>query len=251
MFTELLNLIIKYGLLNRMYVFISFLGILFCSVELKARTLYFSALDGTVNTDISELVLKEAYGRLGIKISVRRYPGDRSLRYSNRGDTDGELFRVDNIDFKYQNLVKVSVPVNKMEVLAYSKRGDITASGWASLLPYKVGIRRGIKFSEYGTKLMKPYVVNLNQQLISILLKDKVDVIVLSRGNGLEMIKKFNVPEIKAIEPAIEEYDLFHYLHKKNRYLVPELERVLEQMKEEGFIANLRQEVLHKISNKF
>ena len=232
-----------------MFVLIPFFLLIFCSVELNARTLYFSALEGTVNTDICELVLKEAYSRLGIKISVRRYPADRSLRYSNRGDTDGELFRIDNIDFKYQNLVKVSVPVNQMEAIAYSKRDDIKTSGWSSLLPYKVGIRRGIKFSEYGTKLMKPYIVNLNQQLISILLKDKVDIIVLTRGNGIEMIKKFNVPEIKAIEPPIEKYNLYHYLHKKNKYLVPDLERILGEMREEGFIRNLRKEVLNKINN--
>jgi polar amino acid transport system substrate-binding protein len=212
--------------------------------------LHFSALEGTVNTDISELVLKEAYARLGIKINVRRYPGDRSLRYSNRGDTDGELFRIDNINFKYQNLVKVSVPVNEMEAVAYSKRDDIKASGWSSLLPYKVGIRKGVKFSEYGTKLMKPYVVNLNQQLVSILLKGKVDLIVLSRGNGLEMIKKFKSPEIKAIEPPIQKYSLFHYLHKKNSYLVPGLEKVLGEMEAEGFIKNLRKSVLEKVAKE-
>lgn len=230
---------------------ITFIVLSLClSSGLSARTLHFSALEGTVNTDISELVLKEAYARLGIKINVRRYPGDRSLRYSNRGDTDGELFRIDNINFKYQNLVKVSVPVNEMEAVAYSKRDDIKASGWSSLLPYKVGIRKGVKFSEYGTKLMKPYVVNLNQQLVSILLKGKVDLIVLSRGNGLEMIKKFKSPEIKAIEPPIQKYSLFHYLHKKNSYLVPGLEKVLGEMEAEGFIKNLRKSVLEKVAKE-
>ncbi len=222
--------------------------LLLASTELYSRTLNFSALEGSVNTAISQQVLKEAYSRLGIKISVRRYPGDRSLRYSNRGDTDGELFRIDNIDFKYQNLIKVSVPISVMEGIAFSKRDDIKISGWSSLMPFKVGIRRGVKFSEYGTQSMKPYIVNLNQQLVSILLKDKVDLIVLTRGNGLEMIKKFNAPEIKVIEPAIEKYNLYHYLHKKNRYLIPELERVLMDMDKEGFIKKIRRNFLDQMS---
>lgn len=223
------------------------LSLALVSSFLHAQSLHFSSVNGTVNTVISQTVIEEAYRRLGVEITVKHYPGDRSLKYSNRGASDGELFRIDYISKVYKNLVKVPVPINQMEGVAFSTNPDIEISGWDSLRKYKVGIRRGIKFSENGTQSMNPYVVNLNQQLISVLLKGKVDLIVLTRGNGLEMIKKFESPSIKAIEPPIQKYNLYHYLHKKNLHLLPKLEKVLKEMAAEGFMAATRKRLLDEI----
>lgn len=57
-----------------------------------AETLKFSCIEGTPDIEISRRVLSEAYGRLGIYITVQELPGLRSLLYANEGSTDGELF---------------------------------------------------------------------------------------------------------------------------------------------------------------
>ncbi|MCX7217725.1 MAG: ABC transporter substrate-binding protein, partial [Burkholderiales bacterium] len=44
-------------------------------------------------TSIAELIITEAYRRLGMQVVVRKLPGERSLRSANNGEMDGELYR--------------------------------------------------------------------------------------------------------------------------------------------------------------
>jgi len=60
---------------------------------------------------ISEMVLREAYRRLGRTLVVHQLPGERSLVYANEGKMDGELYRKLGLDRDYPNLVIVPVPL--------------------------------------------------------------------------------------------------------------------------------------------
>ncbi|MGI2106536.1 substrate-binding periplasmic protein [Shewanella frigidimarina] len=209
----------------------------------------FSAIENSVNTLICERVLKEAYRRINIDIVINQYPASRSLYLSEKGSTDGELFRIGGQNKKYPNLLQISVPINKLEAVAFTKNAQFTVNGWESLKPYKVGIQRGIRFAEKGTRSIKglyTHVVNSNEQLFSLLEKDRVDVIVIAYLNGLETMQKLKIPGIKLLKPAIETYPLYHYLHKKNEHLQPEITASLQSMKEEGLIQKIRDQVINE-----
>ena len=61
----------------------------------------------TVDTVISEVIVREAYRRIGVEVEIQKYPAERALRLADQGVADGEVQRIDGIDKRYTNLIKV------------------------------------------------------------------------------------------------------------------------------------------------
>lgn len=212
----------------------------------QASDLTFFTVQGSNAVNASSVVLTKAYRKLGKTFSTKHLPAERSLKYSNLGKSDGELHRIAGIELKYPNLIPIPVAINKIEAVALSHNKNILIDGWSSLKSYKVGIIRGIKFSENGTKGMQPYVVNTNQQLFDVLDKGKVDLILLPRSTAI-VLNNNRANKATILRPAVAEYKLFHYLHQKNYNLIAPLQKVLQAMTDSGQIENLRKQYLISI----
>jgi polar amino acid transport system substrate-binding protein len=212
--------------------------------------LVFSAIQGSTTTVISKKVVDEMYRRMGIEISAAYYPGKRALIFANEGKTDGELQRIAGMDQKFPNLLMIPVPVNILEGMVFTKETEFTVNGWESLRPYRIGIRRGIIFSDKGCAGMNTTVVNTNEQLFEILDQGLVDIIVITRLNGLDVAGRLKIPGIRALEPPIETYPLYHYLHVKNKHLAPKLTSVLQAMEKEGVIRHIRKQFMDELKGE-
>jgi len=213
------------------------------------ETLVFSKSNDPV-ANISEEVLKEAYERIGITITTLVLPAERSLRMSNFGTTDGEINRIDGIENTYSNLKKVAVSVNILEGIVFTKDLKIKITDWNSLKPYKIGIRRGSKFAERGTKGMRVETVTSNEQLFRMLNNGRNDIVVTTRLEGLNQINRLQLKEVFIIEPPLVTLNLYHYLHKKNLHLLPKIESVLHKMESEGRIKIIRQKIIDNLIKK-
>jgi len=224
---------------------LSLFGILIVTSVNAQTTLVFSAVQSPV-VAISEVVLKEAYQRIGINIRIIKQPGKRALRSSNSGKTDGEVMRSKGINAEYSNLIMIPVPVNYVDFVAFTKNVDFTVNGPQSLKPYKVGVRRGVKLSEGLTKGLNPLVVDREEQLLSILDRGRVDVILMSRIGGLAQIKKLKLKGIKILEPPLATGGRYHYLHMKHENLVAEITESLKNMEQEGEIQKIRNQYISK-----
>jgi len=210
-------------------------------------TLIFSAIEGSVNSEISRIVMKEAYQRIGIEIEVKEYPGIRSLETSNAGEVDGELFRIANVHKKWTNLVMVPTPINKLEGVVFTKEVNFPVKGWESLKPYKIGVRRGIRFTDIGTQGMQRQIVDDNIALFKLLDMGRVDIIVIAFSNGFKILKQLQFSEVKSLHPPVASFPLHHYLHKKHQNLIPKLDAVLQDMAKEGLIQKIREQFLSKL----
>jgi len=206
-----------------------------------------SGIKDAVNSDISLIVLKQAYGKLGIDVEYVPLPGERALQTANSGEVDGEVFRITNVQRKYNNLIPVPTPINILEGVAFSKRSDLKVSDWHSLRHLKIGIQVGIKFAERGTRGMKPVMVDTNEQLFKMLDAGRVDVAIVALTNGLKTLSLLKLKSIHAISPSIQQYPLYHYIHNKNVSLVPRLNAVLIDMKNSGEIKHIRDTFLQKM----
>ena len=211
----------------------------------QAKTkLIFSTIEGSLNAEVSSQVMTEAYKRIGVEIEILPFPAKRTLIVSNSGELDGELFRLGGITKKWPNLISVPVPINYMEGVVITKGKTFKVEGWKSLQPYRIGIRRGIRFTDNGTKGMDRQIVDSNNNLFRILEHDRVELIVVTRSNGLQVMKSPDFSSFKILEPAVEVYPLFHYLHIKNKELIPKVEAVLKSMQQEGRLNIIRNKVL-------
>ncbi len=206
------------------------------------QTLIFSTIVNSNSAKISEQVIREAYRRLGFDIEVVAMPARRALEVSNDGEVDGELHRIYGLDKRWKNLVRVPNKVNVLEATVFTKRVKFDVAGWNSIKPYVVGVRRGIQFSNRNTDGMSRQIVNSIQSLFDILKFDRVEVVVTSLVNGLSELKEAKLSMIRPLSPSIEIYPLYHYLHKKHLSLVPKVNAVLEDMKNEGLIERIRQQ---------
>ena len=212
-------------------------------------SLIFSGIEGSVNSDISMQVLTEAYAQLSINIEYLPLPGARALHKSNSGEVDGEVFRIANVEKKFTNLRPVPTAINRLEGIVFTKSLDFKIQGWSSLSPYYIGIQNGIRFADRGTEDMQRLAVDTNEQLFLMLNEGRVELAVAAYTNGLKTMSKLNLNTIRALEPAIETYPLYHYLHINHADLIPKLDQVLVNMANNGRIRAIREAALLALKN--
>jgi len=231
---------------NRMKVKITVLLLFLCMLPLfSSQKLKFVTVQNSVMSDVTQQVLKEAYSRLGIEIIIEYYPAKRSLILANEGkEYDGELHRIIGMEKRFPNLVRVPVFIYLLEGMVVSKKINFEVKGWESLKPYTIAVRRGIAFTVNGTAKMDRVILNSNEHLFQMLDNDRIDIIVLSRINALKYLKTQKASKSGILEPPVQVYEMYHYLHKKNNYLVPKLTRVLKDMQTEGLIQKIRNDYL-------
>lgn len=207
----------------------------------------FSGIKGAVNSEISKRVLEEAYRQLKIDVRILPFPGKRALMMSNSGRVDGELFRIANVHKRFRNLIPVPTSINVLQAIVFTKNIKFKIDGWHSLKPYRIGIQAGIRFADRGTKGMNRIVVDSNEQLFRMLNAGRVDIIVVAYTNGVKTHSLLNFEGIHALRPAVEEYPIHHYLHKKHRHLIPKIDTQFKLMQAAGRLKEIRKQVINEI----
>lgn len=226
-------------------------SLLFCSLSfpatLMAQTqLVFSSIDNINTFAMIEEVLRQAYQRLQIDISVIPLPAKRALRSANTGLSDGEAARVKSIEKEYPNLIRIDVPIRIDPMHLYVRVGDeFSVNGWDSIPKSCVlGYRRGVKFAEYAvTEYSLRHSINTSEMvLFEQLNKELIDIVLASPIGAAKMIREQHIDNIVQLDPPIHVSYLYHYLHKKHRELVPAITRALQEMESEGKIQEIREQ---------
>ncbi len=204
--------------------------------------LVFSVVEGVSATAI----LQEGYKRIGIDIEAKILPAERALSMSNSGELDGEVNRIVNINMKYPNLIMIPIPIFFLDIVAFTKHLEFPVQSWESLAPYEVATLRGMKVAENGLQGMKYLALTEFEQILRMLDKERIEVAILPRLDGLQIIKKFNLKTIEILEPPLVRINLYHYLHKKHKHLVPKITASLRKMDKEGLIKKMFKQQISK-----
>ena len=110
--------------------------------------------DNTIHI-IASKVLKKAYAKADIEMTAIFMPLEESLQNSNRGQTDGELARLSEVEKLYPNLRKIPVAIASVEAIIFSKNSDLNIKHWNDLKGHDLTIIQGAKCIELRTKGMK------------------------------------------------------------------------------------------------
>ncbi len=210
-------------------------------------TVRLASADNTVDTVISEVIVRKAYARLGYQVEVTRYPAERALRLADSGRADGDVQRIDGLGKQYPNLIQLYPPINYFEANAFAANLDIHIDDWNSLRPHRIGLIRGIKFAELNTQGMDRELVGDYPALFRMLRNKRFDVALSPRLNGIYQLKRLNISGIKTIEPPIARFDLYHYVHRRLVNLAPNLEAVFRDMHDSGELIGIRQRVVAEL----
>ncbi|MDH5518366.1 MAG: transporter substrate-binding domain-containing protein [Gammaproteobacteria bacterium] len=189
-------------------------------------------------------VVKEIFSRLDIDAKVIRLPSSRSILNANQGIDAGVIARTKGFEKKYANLIRVPSAIVKFKFVAYSLDETIKVTDWDSFAPYSVGIIRGWRIYEKNIRNAKQITkVNNADQLFKLLLNGRSDLVLFEYYRGSWWNKHLNA-KAYLIGSPIAEKEMFIYMHKKHAALVPEITRVIEQMKQDGTYEKIKDKTL-------
>ena len=181
-----------------------------------------------------DLVLKEAFRRIGYQINIVHLPSKRCLVNANNGIDDGLFARVEGMEAGYPNLVMVPEPVATFEFAVFSKH-DIPVNGWNSLKPYRTGIVTGWKILEKNLAQIPSLTLVTNKKsLFAMLESGRLDAAVFDWTEGEALLSKGKPSTIRPIKPLLAKRDMYVYMNKRHAALVGRLSNALKDMKRDG-----------------
>ncbi len=168
--------------------------------------------------------LSPIYRELGIELEVMALPSKRSLIFSNQGNVDGELLRIEGIDETYPNLIPIPITLYQLSAYAYTINGKTDFKRPEDILRFNVGMHRGVQWEERFVDQFPRYVLRVGGTLnkFKLLTLDRVDYVLSTEQRADEIIAThFSNNNIKRVSPMLKHINLIHYLHKKHAHLVP------------------------------
>ncbi|WP_169567576.1 substrate-binding periplasmic protein [Sneathiella limimaris] len=185
-------------------------------------------------TGFVDLVLKEAFERIGVEVDVVKYPAERAIHGANNGDFDGDGYRVAGLERIYPNLIRVPEKIFDMRFGAFSRDETVPTEDWDSLTPYSIGLIIGWKIFELNVKSERVTKVKNVDQLFSLLSKGRVEVALYDQWQGLAYLQENQISGFKVLDPLLATKDMYLYLHKKHADKVPLVANALREMKADG-----------------
>jgi len=185
-----------------------------------------------------DVLLTEAFKRIGYKYQAIRLPPERGLISANDGVLDGEVNRIAGIEKTYKNLRRVAEKIRDSDFCVLSKNANIVNSP-QELKKYVVGYIKGWKIYE-KMMLGSSNVITADnpQQLLRLLKIDRIDAALYTCLQGAIIAKNLNIEGVKVLEPRLKQRQMHLYLNKKYEHLVPALNQALQDIKQEGLYDN-------------
>lgn len=198
-------------------------------------------------------VLRKMDQRLqDISISFEALPAERSLSLSDQGINDGECCRIPMaIKARYKNLIPINESFMSVRFSAFEKKHHTAIKSFSDLKPYTVGTVKGWKLAVKKLEEFKPvetHIVTTPDQLFKMLDQGRIDYGVMGYLSGLKSISKLKLKNIKAISPPLAQKPLYLMLNKKHKNLIPAFNKVVADMKKDGTIQRLYNELLKTLN---
>lgn len=204
------------------------------------KTIFITGIQNEQTHTMAKEVILEAYRRIGYYARFEFFPGHRSIDMANNGDSDGDIARIGGTQKKFKNLVLVPTPIIHFKGVVFTKTITKKINEWKDLNGLRIGVIRGIQYSTIGTKGMSPSFAEDMTHLFKLLDQDMIQVaIAVSRAGQIEISRRFKKSDIHVIGEALYSGPLYHYVHKKNQNLVPELNNILQEMERQNEIKKI------------
>lgn len=192
-----------------------------------------------------EVVMREAYRRIGLPVRVEYLPALRGLAEANSGQADALLARLPVIEKDYPNVRRVPTSIGQMTFLAVTHKPSLRVRSWEDLRPLNIGIRRGYKIAEIKTAGMKVNLVDNYASMFQMLVLNRLDVLVIREpglGATLQSLQAAGtLTGAETFHSTVLEYvPAFHYLHANRADLIAPLDDALKAMTKEGFMKRLQ-----------
>jgi polar amino acid transport system substrate-binding protein len=217
----------------------------------REKVLTISTIENEHTQAISKEVLREAYRKLGYTVRFAHLPGLRALEWANAGETDGDVVRIKGTEKKFPNLIPVPTPVIHFKGVAFTKNVEKDIKTWSDLKGFRIGIIRGIRYSEIHTKGLNPFKAHDMTHLFTLLDRGRIDIAVAVLEAGLiEVHNNFKDSGIHVIGSPLYVAPLYHFVNVKHKDLVNRLNQELAGMENSGEMEEIHKNTLQKLLDK-
>ena len=191
-----------------------------------------SSQDGTGFLD---QVVAEMFGRLGIDAEVVFYQSSaRGIKNANDGMDDGVGLRIAGLEKKFDNLIRIPVPIIVNEFVAFSTKFSAPTENWHSLDDQEVTYILGWQIFEKNLTHHKHITrVKSNDQLFKMLKLGRTEFALHERWQGTWHSKRLGL-EVNIHQPPLAKRKMYAYLHKRHAALVDKAASSLMEMKADG-----------------
>jgi hypothetical protein len=184
----------------------------------------------------SKRIVTEAYRRLGHSVKLWGLPLSRSIAMADKGRLDAELVRIGGLSKNFKNLLQVSFPLLQMNTKVVTRDRNLKSMNISDLFKSSVVYRSGIlKFEKLFEKHKNKREVLDSIQIFKMVKNKRVEFGVIVAEISQHLVKKEPFSKLKVIPTDDPTAEVFHYIHKKNKNLLPKMVEMLKQMKKEGF----------------
>lgn len=182
---------------------------------------------------LDQLVV-EAFARIGRVAELAPLPSERALLSVMTGETDGDINRVSGLEGLYPDLVQAQESNMVYDFMAFARRSDLVVRDWNDLRNYHVGYITGWKLLDEHVRAKSVTKVDNPEQLFALLAHERVDLILFDRLGGEYHIRRRGLQDVQVIEPPLATREMFLYLHRRHRDVLPAYEEALRAMKADG-----------------
>ncbi|MCW7752970.1 transporter substrate-binding domain-containing protein [Desulfobotulus sp. H1] len=215
------------------------MAVFFCMAGFTmAEEYHFVSIEQLIEQEVGRVVLPEIYKKLGMEVSITPMPGRRAQEEAVSGVKDGEIMRIYAYGEANPSMIRVPTPYYYLETMAFiRKNSGVEIKSREDLEKYKnVKVRGIIHTNQITEGLSKEHIheVNTTEQMMQFLQHGRADVALANTVDGMLILKKLGFEDILTVDKPLAVLDLFHYIHEKNKHLVPRVDAVISEMKQSG-----------------
>jgi hypothetical protein len=213
------------------------IGLMFVSVANSASInppLKFQQdLQYTEYNRLAQVILKEAYRRIGQPIGTSN---SQNIGLNDH-QRDGVLIAPAG---SYKNdYIRIPVAIVKLKVFAYVHKDHGNSRYEFGLLSNRIAIVEGMPIiakNMMGMIAQQKKSVNTSFQSI---IRNQVDLALLPEFSALKRASKHLRKYVVALQPAVYEVPMYHYINRKHKHLVTALMQSLKGMEKQQLIVNV------------
>ncbi|MFT4906128.1 MAG: polar amino acid transport system substrate-binding protein [Oleispira sp.] len=183
---------------------------------------------------LAQVILKEAYRRIGQPIKTLSSQLGEQQSYPK----DGILIAPADAYIK-ADYIRIPIAIVRLKVFAYAHKKNSHTRYEFGLLGNRIAIVRDmpmIKNNMMGMIALQQNSVNTSFQSI---LRNQIDLALLPEFSALRRASKHLRAHVVALQPAVYEVPMYHYVNKKHQHLIGSLMRSLKDMKKQQLIAQV------------
>lgn len=190
----------------------------------------------TIDTDRARQLTykaKIAYEAIGHTATFHFLPPKRSLLEVNSGTFDAELAQVPGIEVLFPNLVMVPEPIFEVSVSAVvRKNSGILSMSWDDLKTHTFASPFQKKLVELRTGGYPGVTVRSSENIIKMVSRGRLDagILLTVDANFFAALDD----SVMVLSPVLGKTLLYHFVHKKNKDLIPALTKAFHEVNRNG-----------------